>query len=244
MLVGIDWSEKWLDFCVKSDGNVILRDRVDNDDSGFNCLLFKFEQKKIDLSKIKVAIESPHQRIVDFLLARGIAVYPVNPTAVSEYRKSRKTSGSKSDTADAELLSDYLREHHEHLRVWRLCEGELRQMKLLLEDRDKVVQQKVRLQNQLRSTLIEYFPQAIYAFSDLTSKTSLEFLSLFPTFSSTREKTDLEWNQFLTENRCFHPQARQRFLDAMKLKTVEIDDVILKLCTPYGGRFRRLKAKG
>ena len=39
---------------------------------------------------------------------RGVDVYPVNPTAVYDYRKSRFPSGSKSDAADAQLLADYL----------------------------------------------------------------------------------------------------------------------------------------
>jgi len=97
--VGIDWAEKHLDYCIEnSSGDVILRDRVDNDDDGFNSLLQSFEKEKIDLSEIAVAISSPNQRVVDFLLARGVSVYPVNPKAVYDYRKSRFPSGSKSDT--------------------------------------------------------------------------------------------------------------------------------------------------
>ena len=62
-------------------------------------MLNLFMQSNIDLAEVSVSIESPHQRVVDFLLARSVLVYPVNPTAVCEYRKSRKISGSKSDTA-------------------------------------------------------------------------------------------------------------------------------------------------
>ena len=115
-----------------------------------------------------------------------------------ESKTNRLPSGSKSDTADAlrrsrallfaELLADYLREHLSHLRAWSIDEPSLRQLKLLrevryrytgrVEDRDKVVQQKVRLQNQLRQTLIEYFPQAVEAFSDLTTQTANESITL------------------------------------------------------------------
>jgi transposase len=224
---GIDWSEKHIDFCVKNNDDVILRDRVDNDDDGFKKLLYSFAKENIALADVAVAIESPHQRVVDFLLARGVAVYPVNPAAVHEYRKSRKISGSKSDTADAELLADYLREHQKHLRAWRLSEGELRQLSLLVEDRDKVVTGKVRLQNQLRSTLLEYFPQAVKAFSDITTQTALEFLEKFPTFEETQGKTDEEWKAFLDECRCFHPQARQRFFLAIKCQPIEVDEAVV-----------------
>lgn len=227
--VGIDWSEKYLDYCLTNNsGDVIIRHRVENTDLGFNALLQSFVTEKIDLSTVAVAIESPHQRVVDFLLARGICLYPVNPTAVHDYRKSRKPSGSKSDTADAQLLADYLREHLSHLRAWRLQETELRQLKLIVEDRDKLVTQKVRLQHQLRSTLIEYFPQAVDAFSDLTSKTALEFLEKFPTFSLTQGQSEKDWNQLLDGCRCFHPKARQRFLLAMKEKPQSVDEAVVK----------------
>jgi len=236
--VGIDWSEKYLDYCLTNNsGDVILRNRVENNDDGFNSLLQSFVKEKIDLSIVSVAIESPHQRVVDFLLARGICLYPVNPTAVHDYRKSRKPSGSKSDTADAQLLADYLREHLSHLRAWRLQEPELRQLKLIVEDRDKLVTQKVRLQHQLRSTLISYFPQAVEAGSDLTGKTALKFLEKFPTFSKEKGKayfflaqgkSEKDWNQFLDGCRCFHPSARQRFLDAMKEKLQSVDEAVVK----------------
>ena len=88
--LGIDWSEKYLDYCIENlSGNVILRSRADNSDDGFNSLLSKLAQEKIDFREIAVAIESSHQRVVDFLLARGVSVYPVNPKAVHDYRKSR-----------------------------------------------------------------------------------------------------------------------------------------------------------
>ena len=125
------------------------------------------------------------------------------------------------------MLADYLREHLSHLRAWSIDEPSLRQLKLLVEDRDKVVQQKVRLQNQLRQTLIEYFPQAVEAFSDLTTQTALEFLEKFENFSLTQGKSEKEFNQFLDECRCFHPKARQRFLDAMKLKPQKVDEAVV-----------------
>ena len=113
-------------------------------------------------------IESPHQHVVDFLLSRGVSVYPaksnarlrlsVNPTAIHDYRKSRKPSLSSSDEGDAQLIASYLREHHKTLRVWRLPEPKLRQLKLLVDDRDKVVTEKVRLQNQQRAMLVKRLP--------------------------------------------------------------------------------------
>ena len=226
--IGIDWAEKHLDYCIENNsGDVIKRGRVDNDDNGFNSILSLLGKENIELSSIAVAIESPHQHVVDFLLARGVDVYPVNPGAIYDYRKSRKPSGSKSDEGDAQLIASYLREHHKSLRVWRLPEPKLRQLKLLVDDRDKVVTEKVRLQNQLRSTLTGYFPQAVDAFCDITCPTSLDFLEQFPTFKATEAKTDEDWQLFLDEHRVHNPNARQRFLSALKSKPITVDEAVV-----------------
>jgi len=127
-------------------------------------MLHSISPKKIQLSQIAVAVECPHQHVVDFLLSHGVSVYPVNPKAICDYRKSRKPSLSSSDEADAQLIANDLREHHQTLRVWHLEEPKLRQLNLLISDRDTVVTEKVRRQNQLRSALLDYFPQAVLAF--------------------------------------------------------------------------------
>jgi len=57
--IGIDWSEKHLDYCITNNsGDVILRSRVDNDDNGFNCMLDTISKEQIPFKGIAVAIES------------------------------------------------------------------------------------------------------------------------------------------------------------------------------------------
>ncbi|MBI1925056.1 IS110 family transposase [Candidatus Poribacteria bacterium] len=226
--LGIDWAEKHLDYCLLSpSGDVLLRSRVENTEAGFAKMLSDVTHLDITPKQMMAAIESPHQPVVDFLMVREVIVYPVNPTAIYDYRKSLKTSGSKSDAADAELIASYVRLHHQKLRAWRLAEPELRQLQILVADRDKLVSEKVRLQNQLRETLLGYFPQAVQAFSDLSSKTALDFLSQFPTPSHIQTMTDEKWQTFLNEHRVFHPKARQRFCDAMKQPALTVDDAVV-----------------
>ena len=66
--IGIDWAAKHLDFCLTNDkGDVILRDRVDNDDDGFNSLLQAFEKEKIEFHKkvrakyLEIARDNPER---------------------------------------------------------------------------------------------------------------------------------------------------------------------------------------
>ncbi len=224
---GIDWAEKHLDFCLeKESGDVVKRHRVDNNEDGFLSLIKTFSQHAIKTNEIAVAIESPHEPVVDFLLARRIAVYPVNPTAIDQYRKSQKVSGSKSDAADAQLIADYLRLHHQALRKWQVADPQLRQLQVLVTDIDKLVKEKVRLQNQLRSTLRGYYPQATEIFDDLICPTALDFLSQFPNELALDTQTEADWIRFLDEHRVFNPKARTRFLSAIKHPPITIDSVV------------------
>jgi hypothetical protein len=68
----------------------------------------------------------------------------------------------------------------------------------------------------------------VKAFSDLSSKTALEFLERFPTFSLTEGQSEKDWNQFLNECRCFHPSARIRFLAAITEKPQRVDEAVVK----------------
>jgi transposase len=225
--LGIDWAEKHLDYCVENQsGDVLYRGRIDNNETGFAKMLARTTQLGLTSEQIHAAIESPHQPVVDFLIAREVTVYPLNPASISDYRKSLKSSGSKSDTADAQLIASYVRLHHGKLRAWKLSEPELRQLKLLLSDRDKIMTEKVKLQNQLRGTLLGYFPQAVEAFSDLSSKTALGFLTQYPSPQNIPNKNEQQWKDFLDKHRVFHPKARERFLTAIKSQGLTIDAAV------------------
>jgi hypothetical protein len=60
-----------------------------------------------------------------------------------------------------------LDEHHKNLRPINMPDETIRELSILLEDRDKLVEQKVRFSNQLTNTLKEYFPQALDAFGSI-----------------------------------------------------------------------------
>jgi transposase len=224
---GIDWAEKHLDFCLETEtGDVVVRERISNTEDGF-CTFVETCQTHIDAAELAIGIESAHEPIVDFLLARSMVVYPVNPSSIDQYRKSQKVSGSKSDSADAQLIADYLRLHHQNLRAWQVSEPQLRELQLLVNDRDKLVKEKVRLQNQLRSTLRGYFPAALKAFSDLTCPTALDFLSQFPTHLALADQTQQDWTNFLDAHRVFNPKARNNFLKALKQNPITADEAVV-----------------
>lgn len=112
----------------------------------------------------------------DFLL-----LYPVPPRSLAAYRRAFYPSGGKDDVVDADLLLDFLRKHQERLRPWRPDDALTRQIRLLVEQRRKLIADRTRLTNRLSAALKEYFPQALEWAGELASPTACEFLSRWPT---------------------------------------------------------------
>jgi transposase len=214
--IGVDLSDKFFDSCItNSYGDVLTRNRFDFDYDGFCSFTKVIQEHQTDTQKSMVGLENPRSRLVDFLTQRGYHVVLTNPTAISSYRKSRKPSKAKSDQADAQLIADYVREHHRSLRCIQIPEETVRELSLLLEDRDKLIQQKVKFSNQLTSTLKEYFPQALDAFGSIDSKCAIQFLQRVDTFAQVKAFSRKELEQLLKECGIYRKDPKERFHKAM-----------------------------
>ena len=116
-------------------------------------------------------------------------LYPINPQTLARYRKAFYTSGAKDDPMDGQLLEDLLRSHPDRLRIYQPAPELERKLELFCEQRRKVVGLAVKLENQLRSTLKEYYPLAIDLCAPAALRTSLalDFLQRWPTFDSLKK---------------------------------------------------------
>jgi transposase len=214
--IGVDLSDKFFDSCItNSYGDVLNRNRFDLDYDGFCSFTKVIQEHQTDTQKTIIGLENPRSRLVDFLAQRGYNVVLTNPIAISSYRKSRKPSKAKSDPADAQLIADYVREHHKSLRSIQIPEDTVRELSLLLEDRDKLIQQKVKFSNQLTSTLKEYFPQALDAFGSIDNKCAIQFLQRVDTFAQVKAFSTKELEQLLKECGVYRKDSKERFHKAM-----------------------------
>ena len=140
LYIGIDLSDKFFDSCItNTNGDVLDRNRFDFHHDGF-CSLTNLIQKlcqehKTDHQECILGLENPRSSLVDFLTQRGYTVVLTQPNAICNYRKSRTSSGAKSDQADAQLIADYVREHHRNLRSIGIPDEQIRELSLLLEDK-------------------------------------------------------------------------------------------------------------
>ncbi len=235
LYIGIDLSDKFFDSCITdSQGIVLARKRFDLSHDGFCSfikLIHEHELHETDSHKCIIGLENPRSRLVDFLAGRGCTVMLTNPNAISSYRKSRKPSKAKSDKDDAKLIADYLREHHKSLRCIQIPDETMRELSLLLEDRDRLIQQKVRFSNQLTSTLKEYFPQALDAFSSIDNKCTINFLKRIDNYAQLKALSAKQLEQLLKECGVYRTDSKERFYQAIKKPVYHISQAVVKTKT-------------
>lgn len=245
LYIGVDLSDKFFDSCItNSQGIVLSRNRFDMKNDGF-CSFIKLihehelhehelhehELHETDSHKCIIGLENPRSRLVDFLAGRGYTVMLTNPTAISSYRKSRKPSKAKSDRDEAKLIADYVREHHTSLRCIQIPEETMRELSLLLEDRDRLIQQKVRFSNQLTSTLKEYFPQALDAFGSIDNKCTIKFLKRIDTYAQLKALSAKKLEQLLKECGVYRTDSKERFYQAIRKPVYHISQAVVKTKT-------------
>ncbi len=227
--IGVDLSDKFFDSCItNSCGDVLSRNRFDLDHDGFCSFIKLIHEHQTDSQESITGLENPRSRLVDFLAGRGHTVVLTNPNAISSYRKSRTPSRAKSDQADAQLIADYVREHHKSLRCIQIPDETMRELNLLMEDRDRLIQQKVRFSNQLTSTLKEYFPQALNAFGSIDNKCTIKFLKRVDTFAQVKALSAKELTQLLKECGVYRKDSKERFYQAMNKPVSRISQAVVK----------------
>lgn len=181
---GIDWAEHHHDVALVDDqGRLLAKRRISDDPSGFSDLTSVLaEHSGSDtFVPVDVAIETDRGLLVAALRAAGHRVFAINPKAVSRYRDRRAVSGAKSDPGDALVLADLLRtDRHAH-RPLPADTVELAALRVLARAHQDAVWHRQQTANRLRSLLREYFPAALLAFTDLTSRTALAVLTAAPT---------------------------------------------------------------
>lgn len=111
--------------------------------------------------RVAVAIELTRGPIVESLLARGIAVFGVNPKQLDRLRDSYTAAGAKDDRLDAFVLADTLRTSRSLYRRLKLGDPKLIALRALVESVEELEAEERRLANRLRAILESYYPQVL-----------------------------------------------------------------------------------
>lgn len=114
-----------------------------------------------------VAIETSRRLLVWALRTEGVTIYPLNPRSVKAARqRTRPRNQSKSDPADALLIASMIDPmHRAQYHPMPNVSEEAMAITLLSRSRDEAQERMLKHANRLRSTLAEYHPNAVKAFT-------------------------------------------------------------------------------
>lgn len=180
--VGIDWADQSHEVAITNEQSAKLAAfRIPHSSEGFHQLVGRLHELGATSREVHIAIERPDGLLVVALLEQGYAVYPINPKVVERYRDRHHPSGAKDDARDAQVLAHILRTDGERFRPLTPQSDLAAELRLTVRAYRELVDENVRLTNQLHACLADYYPVARDLFSTLDAPISLAFLSAFPT---------------------------------------------------------------
>jgi hypothetical protein len=182
ILCGIDWASDHHDVAlIDPEGNRLGRRRIRDDAAGLGELTSMFAEHGGEPGTVKIAIETERGLLVASLRATGYQIYPVNPKAVDRYRDRHHLARGKSDAADAMVLAHILRTDAHLHRPLPADSPSAQAIEVLARAHQDMVWSRQHEVNRLRSLLALYYPAALAAFADLTTRTAMAVLAAAPT---------------------------------------------------------------
>ena len=178
LYAGIDWGGQAHQVClIAADGRRVRELRVGHDVAGLAAL----DEALGAAGSVAIAIERAEGLLVEHLLEAGHVVYPVNPRIAARIRERYRVAPTKDDSFDAFTLADGLRHEQARWRPIRLYSPLLGELRALVRDRERIVDQHVRAAQQLRAILETYHPAAARLFSSPSRQVALQFVRDYPT---------------------------------------------------------------
>jgi transposase len=165
---------------------------------------------------IAVCVEQARGPLV-YMLSKyaHLVVYPVHPRTAAQYRETFCPSGAKSDEGDAASLLDLLLRHREQLQPLRPDTRETRELRLLVEGRRGLVDEKTRQKNRLTACLKSYFPQVLQWFDAVDSPLVGALLERWPTLAALQRVHPGTLKRFFHEHNCRSEERLQERITAI-----------------------------
>ena len=229
LFIGDDWAENHHDIEIEDEGGRRLaRARLPEGLGGITRLHALVAEHApaawVDLrpEQVVVGIETDRGPWVRALRAAGYLVYAINPLSAARYRERHATSGAKSDAGDAHVLAEIVRLDRDHHRPIAGDSELADAVKLLARAHQNAIWERTRSVLRLRSTLREYFPAALEAFTDLSASDTLVLLERAPSPALAAKLTRGQLSAALRTARRHHVEAKavalQEVLRAVALR--------------------------
>lgn len=215
--VGLDWADKKHCLAVRAPGQPPQTHFVEHKPAALDQFLLQLRAQHPQ-GRLGVCLEQSRGPVLYALLKYDfLALYPVNPRALADFRRAFAVSGAKDDPGDADLLAEMGQKHLERLRPLAVEDEATRQLRLLVEGRRTVVEDRTGLVNRLGATLKCYYPLALdLVGDDLASPMALEFLRRWPNLAKLQATKPAVVRAFCYAHNSRSEEKIQERLEAIK----------------------------
>jgi transposase len=229
--VGIDWANSKHDVCVQQANSEarefdVIQHRAEAIDTWVKGLHRRYG------GDIAVAVELSKGPIISALQKYDfIVIFPINPSTLAKYREAFQPSKAKDDPTDAELALDMLLRHPEHFKPLNPQSPEMRALATMVEQRRRLVGERIRITNRLRCTLKQYYPQVLEWFDHIDTPLFCEFVKRWPTLTQARRARANTGRRFFHEHHLYREDVIEKRLQAIKsAQPLTLDEAII---VPY-----------
>lgn len=230
-IIGIDWADKKHDICVQSaDTKTRQFSRVSHTVEALDEWAQALRQRHG--GPMAVALELSKGPVVSALQKYDcFVIYPINPTTLSKYREAFNPSGAKDDPTDAELALDILWHHPDRFAPLNPQSVQMRTLTTLVEQRRRLMNDRVRITNRLRNALKQYYPQALEWFEHIDTPLFCAFIRQWPTLVQAKRARRATLEKFFYQHRMYRKQVSERRIQSIKsAKPLTTDDAVIR---PY-----------
>lgn len=153
--------------------------------------------------KIAVAVEQKRGALIYSLMKYEIfVIFPLNTTAVKNYRKALRASGAKDDVSDADIQLEFLKKHLDRLRKWEPESVTTRQLRFLVESRRNQVDEATAVSNRITALLKEFYPAALQMVGQLKTALACDFLKRWPNLPALQRAGSEQLKKFYHRHNC------------------------------------------
>ncbi len=215
-IIGIDWADKKHDVCVQDMETgrrraSQVRHRAEDLDDWARSLHRRYG------GPIAVAVELSKGPIVSVLQKYDFfVIFPIDPSTLANHRKTFTPSGAKDDPTDAEYALDLLLSHTEHFKALNPQSVEMRTLMTLVEQRRRLMNDRVRITNRLRNALKQYYPQALEWFDRIDTPLFCDFIRRWPSLAQARRVRKATLEKFFREHNMNRRALFERRMTAIK----------------------------
>ena len=227
-IIGLDWADKKHDVCIQATASrqrktYQIQHKADKIDEWARSLHRRYG------GPIAVALELSKGPIVSALQKYNFfVIFPIDPTTLANYRKTFTPSGAKDDPTDAALALDLLLCHPEHFQPLKPQSVEMRTLMTLVEQRRRLMNDRVRLTNRLRNALKQYYPQALEWFDRIDTPLFCDFIKRWPSLAQARRARKATLEKFFRAHNMNRKALLERRMTAIKSAVpLTTDDAVI-----------------